>query len=52
MENLENDKITTQNQGRFDDVFGILTATTGASVEEMNEAIIESACEFNKDLED
>lgn len=29
MENLENDKITTQNQGRFDDVFGILTATMG-----------------------
>lgn len=52
MEKLENDKILTQNKGRFDDVFGILTATIGASVEEMNEAIIESACEFNEDLED
>lgn len=52
MENLENDKLKTQNEGRFDDVFGILTAKQGVTIEEMNEAMIESACEFNEDLED
>ncbi|STZ01445.1 Uncharacterised protein [Moraxella lacunata] len=46
---IQNPSTTT---GRFDDIFGILTATQGATIDEMNETIAQCACEFNEDLED
>lgn len=44
-QNEQTHQKTTHAQGRFDDVFGFLTAKNGVSIDEMNETIAERGSE-------